>query len=163
MEDSHVRDDIGVLRRLAILESISAGILMYLELTGAIAAEDVFLLRHHRVTQRNLAGSLGATRYRVDCRGRAYHAKFPMMYCFHADSSLYMLKRYRLPDSAANEPEAVSVVARMARVAGRRRRSGLLPYLEALTAEARARDAAPVDTGEMRSMEQVGLGMGITV
>ena len=141
---------------------------MYLELEGTIEAEAPSFLRRNRGAQRDLADIPGgplykrmpATRYR-HLRGRVYRAKCPMMRRFHADSFLHVPGRYHLLDCAAEGPEAAPFLARVVSVTGRQRGSEPLHYLDALTAEARARDAAPVDAGEMRRMQQVVLGVGI--
>ena len=63
------RDEHEVLQALAELGSISASILVYLDLSREVVGAAFRRLREERAAQTNLAGILGATRFQTNPAG----------------------------------------------------------------------------------------------
>ena len=142
MKESYEEDEAGVLQALAELGSVSASILVYLELSREVVSQAFHVLRDERAAQTNLADILGATRYRVYHRKKLYHTKCPKRHCYSRDSFLHMLECYHLIDRVRRGAEAVPFLVTMARLTQRRRGQIVFPYIEALTAVTRAQDSA---------------------
>ena len=130
-------DEQGVLQALAELGSISASILVYLNLSKGVVAEAFRRLREERAAQTNLAEILGATRYRVCLGGKLHHTVCPKRYCYQKDSFLHMLDCYHLTEQVQRGPDAVPFLLRLAKSTTKRRGHVTIPYTEAFTAQTR--------------------------
>ena len=136
-------DERRVLLALAELGSVSASILVYLDLTRDMVAFALKRLHEDRAAQTNLTEILGATRYRILAAGKLYRTMCPKRYCYQRDSFLHMLDCFHLTDSVKRGSEALPFLLHMARSTKRKEGHPPYPYLEPLTALTRLQDAAP--------------------
>ena len=105
-------DERAVTDRLA-----QAEIITYLGVTRAAIKEAPQQLRHERQQQTNLAGILGATRFKIRVNGRAYRAKCPKAQCYAKDSFGRMLDCYSLQQEVLYGSKVVPFLVKMAKVA----------------------------------------------
>ena len=136
------KDELAVMKQLSEIGSVSASIVLLLQLARAAIKEAYQALRDSPEEQQNLTEILSATRFKTYHKGRVYHIKCPKKTCFIRDSFDHMLDCYSLREELKKGPEAPSFLTKMAKVTCRPKGSAHIPMPETVTADSRREDAA---------------------
>ena len=137
------QNEITALRRLANLRSVSASIIIHLELTKDEVAEALGTLEGNRAAQTNLADILAAFRFKTHALRRVYDAKCPKTFCDATDTFPHMLECYHLEYDVQKGPTAVPFLVRMAEIAELLKGQPRIPYREMVATGTRTRDSLP--------------------
>ena len=109
------KDEREVLQQLAKIGSLSAAIIIKMQLTRAIVAEAIHNLRDERRVQSNLLEILSAGRFKVPTKQGLMSTHCPLKACRQQDSFDHMLKCYDLEDGLRSGPAATDFLVKMAR------------------------------------------------
>ena len=113
------QNEAAVLRQLAELESMSAGIIRRLELTREIVKEAFAQLKHEHAAQINLTSILCGTRCKYRYQGLLIPTQRPDRFwgswCGRLDAFNHMLSCYALKRYEATGLDAIEFLVRMAR------------------------------------------------
>ena len=135
------KDEMDVMRQLSETGSVSASIVVFLELTRTIVQEAYQELRDTPEMQQNLTEILSATRYKLYSKGKMHHIKCPKKTCYKKDSFSHMLDCYNLRKDLKKGPEATQFLVKMARETYRGKECKYIPMPEKVTKDTREKDA----------------------
>ena len=96
LNEVYEKDELAVMKQLSEIGSVSASIVLSLQLTRAAIKEAYQALRDSPEEQQNLTEILSATRFKTYHKGRVYHIKCPKKTCFTRDPFGHMLYCYSL-------------------------------------------------------------------
>ena len=115
LDSEFQRDEKEVIQQLAKIGSLSAAIVLKLQLTRAIVAEAIHNLRDERRAQSNLLDILSAGRFKVLTKQGLMSTHCPLRACQKKDSFGHMLKCYDLEAGLQAGPAAADFLVKMAR------------------------------------------------